>query len=220
MTQTEIATAFDAAVNPNTSGSGTEIALGAAYASLENPGYAVTDGLVRTDANLAIIIVGDEDDQSGQNGGYYATWFETYKASPDRTTISGIVPMSAGTNPFDLSGCADFDGMSVIHDAIDGTGGTAQNLCTMDTSFTQIMDWLSFTAAGLHTHFDLSAEPANGVTGMTVTVNGQPATYDPFRLEGWSYDYATNQVVFYGQSIPGPGATVVITYPIDGTCTP
>jgi len=220
MSADEVATAFDAAVNPSATGSGTEVALGAAYEALKNPGgHAVIDGLVREDANLAIMIVGDEDDQSNQNGPYYASWIEAYKASPDRTTISGIIPMSSGGfNPFELEECVDFMGLPRIEDAIDGSGGTAQNLCTLDTSFSQIMDWLSFTAAGLDTHYDLSAEPANGASGMTVTVNGQVIPMDPFREEGWSFDFNTNQVVFYGESIPGPGAEVVITYPIDGTC--
>lgn len=221
MSPDEVMAAFDAAVDPTTAGSGSEKALGAAYEALKNPGgHAVIDGLVRADANLAIMIVGDEDDQSGQSGTYYANWIEAYKASPERTTISGIIPMSSGgSNPFDLGECMDFMGLPIIEDSIAGSGGTAQNLCTLDTSFSQIMDWLSFTAAGLDTHYDLSADPANGASGMTVTVNGQVIPMDPFRQEGWSYDFNTNQVVFYGQSIPGPGAEVVITYPIDGTCS-
>ncbi len=31
-------------------------------------------------------------------------------------------------------------------------------------------------------------------------------------------NWQTNTVGFHGQTIPGPGVTVVITYPVEGTC--
>ncbi|MBW2258672.1 MAG: hypothetical protein JRI25_29345 [Deltaproteobacteria bacterium] len=80
------------------------------------------------------------------------------------------------------------------------------------------MQWLSFTAAGLQTEFPLSGTPATGAVGIRVTVDGNSVSYDPLGANGWTYNWQTNTVVFHGQTIPGPGLTVVITYPVEGSC--
>jgi len=224
MTPDEIRAQFDADISPQVV-SNTEVVLGAAYASLQDPGYALDQGLIRPDANLAVIVIGDEDDQSGSVGAplrsaaQYSDWINGYKADPDKATVSGIIPISTGGNIFNVDGCNDFMGLPKIKGTVDQTGGTTQNLCTLDQSFTNVMDWLSFTAAGLHTTFELSGTPAAGNAGITVTVNGQSVSMDPFRQDGWVYDPNTNSVAFYGSAIPGPSAEVVVTYPVEGSCS-
>ncbi len=222
MTQAEIVQGFDDQVNPTTAGSATEKVLGAAYDALIQPnGHGVIDGLVRPDANLAVIVVGDEDDQSSRGSQFYVDWMDSYKASPSMTSISAIIPVSTGggSNIFNLDGCIDMLGMQVISGAVDGTGGEKQNLCELESSFAEIMDWLSFAAAGMSTSFDLSSTPAAGVAGMVVTVDGVSVPMDPFRTQGFSYNPQTNQVSFHGSAIPGPGADIVVTYPVSGECT-
>jgi len=214
MSQPDIVQAFDDAVEPNSAGSATEKALGAAYAALESPGYALTDGLVRTDANLAVIVVGDEDDQSSMSANQYVSWMDAYKVDPDKTSVSGLVP--SGSNPFDPTGCNDMMSVPKIIKVIDDTGGLRTRLCDLD--FDQVMQWLSFTAAGLQTVFPLSGTPATGAAGIRVKVDGNTVPYDPLGQNGWTYNWQTNAVVFHGQAIPGPGVTVVITYPVEGSC--
>ena len=64
----------------------------------------------------------------------------------------------------------------------------------------------------------LSGMMRTGASGMNVYVNGTQVNLDPFRSDGWWYIAANNSVVFYGDSIPGPGADVRIEYPVAGTC--
>jgi hypothetical protein len=214
MTQAQIVQAFDDAVEPNSAGSASEKALGAAYAALEDPGHALSEGLVRQGANLAVIVVGDEDDQSSMNRSQYVSWMDAYKIDPDMTTVSGLVP--SGQNLFDPNGCVDPMSVPKIIGVIDDTGGLRTPLCDLD--FDEVMQWLSFTAAGLQTEFLLSGTPASGAVGIHVTVDGNTIPYDVLGQNGWTYNWQTNAVVFHGSSIPGPGLTVVITYPVEGSC--
>ncbi|MBW1878603.1 MAG: hypothetical protein JRJ84_09605 [Deltaproteobacteria bacterium] len=214
MSQSDIVQAFDDAVEPDATGSANEKALGAAYAALESPGYALSQGLVRQGANLAVIVVGDEDDQSSMSASQYVSWMDAYKLDPDMTTVSGLVP--SGQNLFDPNGCVDPMSVPKLIDVIDETGGLRTPLCDLD--FDEVMQWLSFTAAGLQTEFPLSGTPATGAVGIRVTVDGNSVSYDPLGANGWTYNWQTNTVVFHGQTIPGPGLTVVITYPVEGSC--
>jgi hypothetical protein len=214
---TTIEAAFDEAVEPNSTGSGDEKALGAAYAALGSPGYAVTAGLIRDDANLAIIVVGDEDDYSSQNATGFTSWFEGLKGNdPNMTTVAGIV--SVGGSLFDPTASCIGDSAK-LGQVIDATGGIKTPICDVGPdTFDDVLRWLSYSAAGLRSEFPLTDTPANGAAGMTVRVNGTLVAMDPFRSNGWSYNRVGNSVVFWGATIPGPGAEVRIEYPVAGTC--
>lgn len=219
MTQQAVVEGFDEAADPTSSGSGNEQALAAAYAALEAPGHALQEGLVRDDANLAVIVVGDEDDFSSQQAGYYTSWIDAYKVDPGMTSVSGLVPQSGDFGDIfnDPTGCVEAMAATKLIDVIDSTGGMRAPLCDLD--FDQVMQWLSFTAAGLETAFPLSGTPLTGAAGIEVTVDGTSVAEDIWGQEGWRYDSQNNTVVFFGQSIPGPSSSVVITYPVSGTCS-
>lgn len=204
--------AFDEAVEPTSSGSGDERALSAAHAALESPGYAVSAGLVRPGANLAVIVVGDEDDGSSWTVSNFSAWMDQYQGDATKTVVSGIIQQS--TSLFDVN-CAGM-GSPKLEGVIDATGGIRTGICDLD--FDQVLRWLSYSAAGLRAEFPLTDTPLNGAAGMQVRVNGQTVSSDPIRVNGWWYVRTTNSVVFYGASIPGPGAEVRITYPVAGTC--
>ena len=135
--------AFDEAVEPNSSGSGNEQALLAAQTALSAGGPAAVAGLIRPDANLAVIIVGDEDDGSSLSSSAFTTWFENLKGDPAKTTVSGILQQN--TSLFDPN-CSGL-GSPKIEDVVDATGGIRTSLCGLD--FNQILRWLSYSAAGL-----------------------------------------------------------------------
>ncbi len=204
--------AFDAAVEPNAMGSGSEKALLAAQTALSAGGSAQLAGLIRPEANLAIIVVGDEDDGSSISANGFVTWFEGLKSDPGKTTVSGILQQN--TSLFDPN-CGGL-GSPKLEDVVDQTQGIRTSICGLD--FDQVLRWLSYSAAGLLAEFPLSDEPLNGSAGMSVYVNGQQVSPDPFRGDGWWFVRQNNSVVFYGDSIPGPSAEVRIEYPVAGTC--
>ncbi|MFT6142164.1 MAG: hypothetical protein ACJAZO_001159 [Myxococcota bacterium] len=204
--------AFDAAVEPSSMGSGSEKALLAAQTALSAGGPAQLAGLIRPEANLAIIVVGDEDDASSLSAGNFVTWFEGLKNDPGKTTVSGILQQN--TSLFDPN-CSGF-GSPKLEDVVDQTQGIRTSICGLD--FDQVLRWLSYSAAGLFAEFQLTGQPLNGAAGMNVYVNGQQVSPDPFRGDGWWYVGPNNSVVFYGDSIPGPSAEVRIEYPVAGTC--
>ena len=210
---TTVASAFDLAVEPNATGSADEQALAAAYAALSPGGAAAVAGLIRPDANLAIIVVGDEDDNSSFTSSAFISWFEALKGDPAKTTVSGILQQS--TSLFDTN-CGGIGSAPKLIEVVDGTGGIRIGICDVD--FQQILRWLSYSAAGLLSEFHLSDEPLNGAVGMSVYVNGSPISRDPFHSDGWAYINGHNSVVFYGNSMPGPGAEVRIEYPVAGEC--
>ena len=218
MTDQEIITAFEEALAPilnrDIVGSATEKALGGAYAALEDPGHAVADGLIREDANLAVIIIGDEDDQTEPiQPSFYTDWINDYKVGdPNRSTVSGLITYDM----FDFDGGSCGVPMPRVQEVIENTGGHHTNLCDVD--FEDVMTWLSFTAAGLKTWFPLNGTPANGAVGMQVEVDGVSVTMDPFRIDGWDYNHSQNRVSFYGPAIPQAASDIAITYPIAGDC--
>jgi len=64
-TTPDLSKAFATMVSPGTKGSGIEQALGAISAAISEPLISTTNlGFIRPDADFAIVIVGDEDDQS------------------------------------------------------------------------------------------------------------------------------------------------------------
>ncbi len=204
--------AFDAAVEPSSMGSGSEKALLAAQTALSVGGPAQLAGLIRPEANLAIIVVGDEDDGSSLSAGAFVGWFEGLKADPGKTTVSGILQQN--TSLFDPN-CGGL-GSPKLEDVVDQTQGIRTSICGLD--FDQVLRWLSYSAAGLLAEFPLSDVPLSGSAGMSVYVNGVQVSPDPFRGDGWWFVSQNNSVVFYGDSIPGPSAEVRIEYPVAGIC--
>lgn len=209
---TTVAQAFDDAVEPNSSGSADEQALMAAKTTLSPGGAAYEAGFIRPDANLAVIVVGDEDDGSSLSAGAFVSWFEGVKGDPEMTTASGIIQQTSSLFDTNCSGI----GSPKLQDAIDNTGGIRTGICDLD--FDQVLRWLSYSAAGLDSVFPLSAEPLNGPVGMSVTVNGTEVPRSRLTTDGFSYVQNTNSVVFTGDTIPGPGAEVRIEYPVAGEC--
>ena len=63
--------------------------------------------------------------------------------------------------------------------------------------------------------FPLDHPPSN-LGLMTVTVDGATVVQDG--VDGWVYDTDTQSLVFNGDGIPGPGAEVVVGYPVATEC--
>jgi hypothetical protein len=158
-------------------------------------------GFLREDAKLAVVVISDEEDFSPQPVSAYETFLLGLKGG-DRTQVS----FSAIVGPSDLSLCprASSSGNRYIQVAQD-TGGVVENICTPD--WADSLDRISENAFGANRSFPLEERPSDS-TRIVVRVDGSEVT------SGWTYDAATNTVLFNPGAAPLPGATVEITYPV------
>lgn len=213
----DVVAAFTAAVDQGDTGSGKEQGFGATKAALTDPllsGYNA--GFLREDAALATIIVTDEnDDTDALNPSNFTTWYMGLKTDPSRVTFSAI----CGDETW---GCSNFDTFPPMQasagdeyiQAADITGGIFQSVCA--TNFDEALQFLSVTAAGMSYEFPLTHTPSN-LGSTTVTVDAVEVDYYD-GSDGWQYNPTNNSVVFYGDAIPGPGADIVVQYPVKGEC--
>ena len=154
-------------------------------------------GAIRQDAQLALIGVSDEPDQSYQPYTYYVSAFQGFKNNSDDVTFYSLGGICTGGNA----------GME--NAAID-TDGEIYDICTsVNTNSGAINFWntfgndvLTFGDAGV---FQLGSEAASA-TEFTVTVDGQAQNF------GWSYESLTNSIVFDASSMPPNGSLVQVTY--------
>ncbi len=218
----EFNVAVDAAFN--TGGSGTEKGRDGAYAALRAPLINNENlGMIRSDAHLAIIVVSDEEDQSGVDRTVFINWLDGLKGDPDLTSFSAMAgeemtspggigfPSGCG---FGIGGGATAEPSYEYPHVTNQTGGLYTELCNQD--FDEVLVWLSYYAAGLSTEFCLTDVPVGFPVGFTVEVNGVPVNFSP--INGYTLDTATNCIEFHGDSIPGPAALITVTYGVNGTC--
>ncbi|MFL5353749.1 choice-of-anchor D domain-containing protein [Archangium sp.] len=190
-----------------------EQGLEAMYRALADPlVYGVDDprtplpmdgnaGFLREDAKLAIVAISDEEDFSPQPESAYETFLLALKGG-DKSKVS----FSAIVGPNDLSACprASSSGSRYIQLA-QNTGGVVENICT--PNWAESLERISENAFGPNRSFPLNERPSDS-TRIVVRVDGVEVT------TGWTYDAATNTVIFDSGSAPPPGATVEITYPV------
>ncbi|WP_223634235.1 choice-of-anchor D domain-containing protein [Corallococcus sp. EGB] len=159
---------------------------------LPNDGNA---GFLRDSAALVVVFVGDEDDHSPDAVATYVQWAQQRKGEnqPQRATFFAIAPTKTA--------CATAGGTGTRYaDAVAQTGGEVLNVCAPD--YAPLLRQVANKAFSAQDRFPLSEEPDAGT--LVVTVNG---TATP---RGWTYDAATNSVVF--SVVPPPGSKVSITY--------
>lgn len=209
--------AFRCMFDVGTNGNGRiEAGWGAAKKSLEraldpnlepNPNAA----FLRDDANLVVVSVSDEDDQSFEADTVLRDFFFSVKdrRNPDRFKAHAIAfPVAEPCLPVSNFGSPGFGYSWMARE----TGGIFFNLC--DTDWSPIIQSIAETTFVPIDEWDLSrqADPAT----IDVLVNGVPVAADS--SNGWSYDFIGNSVKFNGTSLPEPGADIRIDY--QGLCRP
>lgn len=152
-------------------------------------------GFLRDEAALVVVFVGDEDDHSPDSVDTYVRFFQEKKGEfqPQRMTIYAIAPTGAAC---DTAGGAG----TRYAEATARTGGEVLSVCAPD--YAPLLRSVANKAFSPQDRFPLSELPDPGT--VAVHVNGTPVS------SGWSYEAATNTVVF-AQS-PAPGARVEIAY--------
>ncbi|MDX2009593.1 MAG: choice-of-anchor D domain-containing protein [Myxococcaceae bacterium] len=199
----DVANVFRRRVDVGTFGAGIERPLSTTLKALTPP--LITgphQGFLRDDANLAIIIVSDAQDQSMEPITYYVTRLPLVKGVRRRhqVTISVIGPFS----PQSTTCMTEGQDMTGRYDAvIQATRGVKQTICKSD--WASDLEQLGRTALGPRNTFFVR-NPPDTLQPVDVTVNGQTVS------NAWTYDPTSNTIVFADGQQPGAGTTVTITY--------
>ncbi|MFH1811635.1 MAG: choice-of-anchor D domain-containing protein [Pseudomonadota bacterium] len=198
---------FGDSVRVGATGSGWEQGLEAALLALSPPlidDPIYNDGLLRSDAALALVVVSDEDDGSPQPVDAYVGFLLGLKAAQALPVLFNAV--TGG-----VAGCSEgevwADPAPRYDDAVRQTGGRWMNLCASDWgSELESLGASIFLSRG---RFHLQGQPEAG--SLSVRVDGtvlQPGQ--------WSYDDASRTVILDPSVVPGPGAVVEVDYVV--TC--
>ena len=182
-------------------GSATELGFEATQAALSAPLINNENaGFMRPDAALATIVISDEDNSSLMSASSFTSWYLSLKAAPEMVTFNAI--------------CENiFFACNKYATAADTTGGITGDIASSD--YATVLESISYTAAGMTVSFDLDHEPSD-LSRMTVTVDGVSVASDV--NNGWTYDTVDQSITFHGTSIPEPGSSGVISYPIPLDC--
>jgi hypothetical protein len=207
-TSPNLQTAFSSLVQVGTSGSATERPLEFATAAVTPPLVASSNaGFVRPDANLAVVIVTDTEDQSSQAASYYENLLINVKGFGrlSNFTFSVVGPFA----PSPPTGCAydNILGQQARYTSlIQRTSGVKEEICSANWS--TALQGLGRTAFGFRTQFFLTNAPdLTGGQTINVLINGQPAPPSTYM-----YEAASNSIRFTPNTTPQPGQTLTIDY--------
>jgi hypothetical protein len=201
----DLVAAFQNNVNVGDLGSWEEKGLDAARAALSEPNTAAENaGFLRDNANLYLVFVTDEEEQSADSIHDFIDFFGQLKGDPDRvhyTAIAGPVPTGCQS----LNGYAD---ASLRYDElITTTGGLFGSICQEDFGVT--LQELAFEVIAAASEYHLTKLPIPSTIEVFVEGAAVPAT-------DWVYHSATNSVEIMEPSIPNGGDTITITYEVEG----
>ncbi|MCK6547174.1 choice-of-anchor D domain-containing protein [Myxococcota bacterium] len=204
----DLSTTLAARVAPGTNGSGTERGVAALVAALTPPLVdAENAGLLRGDAELTVVFIGDEDDQTI---GSIESAIETLRAAaPGRElSIFGITGQASGScnGPFGTAGSAPR-----WHElAARADRGAVWSICApIATSVAELAARVARTPDLL-----LSAEPRPETIAIDVDGIPVPSTSSTGAVV-WAWDPIDRDVDFTTGALPS-GAALSITY--DGFC--
>lgn len=207
--------AFDCTFLVGTDGSGIEAGLGAAKRALERAQSDepnINTGFLREDADLAIVVMSDEDDQS-QNFTAIKEYFDTVKG-PGRASRTKVHAIAGPTTGPCGTGGGFFNAQPgfVYKRMAEETGGLFFDICQRD--WQPIFDQLGLdTFQAFDTwYLEQPADPAS----LRVFVDGVQIPEDP--NAGYTYRFEENAVRFHGDAVPGPGQRIEVDYSTQ--CTP
>jgi hypothetical protein len=217
---------FGTNVNVGTSGDSTEQGFEGAYEALSpRPAApagtfgagmqnALEAGLVRDEANLAIIAVSDASDQSNNSYAFYKNFFTNIKGSRRANAFTFSAVTSQGSSPPAGAGNCAYDGTNSVPNPYSTlateTSGVNQEICTTD--WASSLRALGQTAFGYRTRFFLSETPDTNFT-VDVSIDGVPLPATNSRgAEQWRYNSTANAIDFQPLAVPEPGSTLTITY--------
>jgi hypothetical protein len=176
-------------------------------------------GFMRPDAFLAVVIVDNQDDFSGNarctgcnvSARYTATTLDTVDTYIDfLNTVTGTSGATARYNVSAMTQiaapCQGGSNMVRIMDLATRTNGILGDICQVD--FGAPMAEISDKIATLSTQFFLDRLPI--VSTITVKVGGVSVTKS--QSNGWWYNSDVNSITFHGSAVPSQGAVIEVDF--------
>jgi hypothetical protein len=157
-------------------------------------------GFLRDDARLALLAVSDADDANdvvspAPVSDYVQRLAQVKHGARDLISFAGMVPLQA---------CKTREGVPTRYMEIARQlNGQLEDLCDLD-NFGPLLENALGTLLLPLTSFPLSAVPRDP-RAIEVTVDGVAATQ-------WSYDAASNRIVFPPSAVPPPGSHITARY--------
>jgi hypothetical protein len=178
-----------------------------AYSCIEGECGGFNAGFLRESAQLELIAMSDEEDQSSASLPFYIDFLKNIKGwyNVDMMHFNAIAGIVDGV----AQSCGALDGGEGAPgdrylEAAKQTGGKTGNICA--DNYAPVMNDIGEVSFHPKVQFFLSrlADP----TTVTVKVNGKACA------AGWHYDAPSNAVIFdlAGGCMPGPGDKIVIDY--------
>jgi cysteine-rich repeat protein len=183
-----------------TEGSGNEMGILALYSAFREPlSSSDNAGFIRPDADLALVVVTDENDFSPNSPGISAVVATVRSAAGRRLITAGVIGPISGT-------CTGPYGVGNATDRWAELIGRVQD--DLHTSFCSPMED-NLRAIAAH----LFGSPAIVLRGRPVISTIQVAV-DGVQLHpaAWTYDLSTNRVVIFDPADASIGASVEVTY--------
>ncbi|MFZ5475551.1 MAG: lamin tail domain-containing protein [Myxococcota bacterium] len=218
-------------VTQGISGTGFEMGLEAARLALvddpdvEGDAAESNVGFVREEANLAILVVSDEEDSSPMSVDSYLRAFADVKgdeAYRDHRVMS--VSAVIGSDPPEFDGqasCESEHGAATYGeryvDAVAQTGGLMDSICAAD--FSPIVAELGLTLSGLASEFVLSRVPELETLAVSLYADASDESKigDLTRDVDYMYVEETNSIVFdatLGHEVPDSEQYILVEYEI------
>ena len=217
---------FSEMVAVGITGSGIEMGLESARLGLTEPLLSTTSaGFVRPDANLNIIFLSDEDDNSPFAADYYLRELTEVKGEAayrdhDLVKFSAVV----GSDPPEFPGqpsCASDNGVAsyglrYIHLA-SRTEGVVESIC--DEDFSPIAQQLGLVLSGLSLEFELSERPDENTIEVALYKDASDDSFVEVLEKDVDYQYISerNSIRFEEEQIPPSQWYVQVRYEVLAT---
>ena len=159
--------------------------------------------MLRADGSLALIGVSDEDEQSDRDASSWVAQLTSVKDDPSRVHLSAIV----GDLP---SGCENAEAGDTWATVAQLTGGATYSICGSSSTWASNLGTIVQDSAGLGVGYPLASTP--DVATLVVSVDGT-TSYD------WTYDEATNSIVFTEAAGLTWNQDISVAYEIAQTCS-
>ncbi len=160
------------------------------------------EGLLRPDADLHLVGISDEPEQSEHAWDHYLPLFEGYLADHSKLVVHGV----GADYPHGCTGASPYTG---LYDAVQATGGEYFSIC--NPAWGEYLIALGEAVVDPPLPLSLSAQPVEET--LELRVDGVSAE------RGWSYDARDNSVVFEPGVLPVWGSTVELRYAVAQGCS-
>ena len=188
---------FQSITKVGITGSGTEQGLKTSTTFFDR--YGAT--FLRTDANLVIVMISDEEDQSEKKVSDYLLKLQSLKSSSGMIKIYSVVTKVLPTAP----GLQDSIGNRYMEISTI-TGGTSSEI---KNDFSVTLDSIGTSIVNLVDSFALSTAPYNNA--VKVFVNKVPVA------TGWTYDNVSHSIKFSPTAVPSEGSQIEIDYQVEAS---